>query len=220
MQLMINVDSNYRLVNDLLSKNNGAFISFEEYTRYAAIASDSLFDDIIGADNTSVVSYGRNRTLDARLMPFRVMNQPILLVAGIGTLPTDWAKTNAVRLPDGTPVHPVDEDRRGMGKQDYYARPSESRYVYYEGNGNIEVEPVTTDVVMDYLKRPTPPVYAYTMSTGSRPRPVYDPVNSVDFDWDARQENDLTIRILELCGVSMDKGSLVQYTNTIKRTEE
>lgn len=220
MQLMINVDSNYKLVNDLLSKNNGAFISFEEYTRYAAISSDSLFDDIIGADNTSVVSYGRNRTLDARLMPFRVMNQPVLLVAGIGTLPTDWAKTNAVRLPDGTPVHPVDEDRRGMGKQDYYAKPSESRYVYYEGNGNIEVEPLTTDVVMDYLKRPTPPVYAYTMSTGSRPRPIYDPVNSVDFDWDARQENDLTIRILQLCGVSMSNGQIVQYTQAIKQTEE
>lgn len=217
---MINAYSNYQLVCDLLSKNNSVFISPEEWTRYASIASDSLFDDIIGADNTSVVSYGRNRTLDARLMPFRVMNQPVLLVAGIGTLPTDWAKTNAVRLPDGTPVHPVDEDRRGMGKQDYYAKPSEDRYVYYEGNGSIEVEPLTTDVVMDYLKRPTPPVYAYTMSGGSRPRPIYDPANSVNFDWDARQENDLTIRILELCGVSMDKGSLVQYTNTIKRTEE
>lgn len=217
---MINVRNTYLLVNDLLSKNNGVFISPEEFSRFAKIASDSLFDDIIGADNTSVVSYGRNRTLDARLMPFRVMNQPVILVAGIGALPTGWAKTNAVRLPDGTPVHPVDEDRRGMGKQDYYARPSEDRYVYYEGNGSIEVEPLTTDVVMDYLKRPTPPVYAYTMSTGSRPRPIYDMASSVNFDWDARQENDLTIRILQLCGVSMDKGSLVQYTESIKRTEE
>lgn len=214
---MINVEQNYLLVQDLLSKNNGVFISPAEYNRFAQIASDALFDSIIGADTMSRVSYGRTRTLDARLMPFRVMNQPVLLVASVGALPGDWAKTNAVRLPSGEPVHPVDEDRRGMSYNDPYAQPSESRYVYYEGNGEIQVEPVTTDVVIDYLRRPATPVYGFTVVNR---RPVYDPATSTDFDWDKRQENDLTMRILQLCGVSMDDGALVQYTQAIKQQEE
>lgn len=216
---MINVDENYRLVQDLLSKNNGVYITPEEYNRYAELASNDLFDKLVGAKNNNSTAYGINRTLDRRLMPFRRVDI-VPVVGGVANEPADSALIRSVYyFLNGTPkpLRVVDEDRFAKLFDDPFAKPTEEEPVYIEDNLSIRVYPETiTELTIEYLKRPVAPVYAYTEVNR---RPLYDAVNSINFDWDKREEAELTMRILQYAGVSMTNGQVVQYTEA-KQAQE
>lgn len=216
---MIKVESNYKLVGDLLSKNNGVFISPEEYNSYAKIASEGLFADYVGLNTAKKVGYGRNRTLDSRLTPFR---RTVPLTVGPDSevgYPYDWAKTNKVHTLDYIPIRPLDEDRIAIGHQDPFITGEE--WFYEDLNDGMKIfspDGIVSDpIILTYLKRPDEPKYAYII--GSNGRPEFDPVNSVDFDWDINQEGEITMRILQLCGVSMDKIQAINF-GMAKQNEE
>ena len=223
---MINVDKVYSTVNYILSKNNGLSISPAQFNNYAEIASNALQDDYRGANTAKKVSYGRDRTLDSRLRQHRVPEHPISLdLLGYGDVPEDWVQTLSLRTTDYQPIRPIDEDRVAMAYQDPYTRPSADEMWYEDlrragdtsDRAAIKVHPAgDASVVMSYLRRPVKAVYAYT--TVNR-RSVFDPINSVNFDWDESQFGELVFRIAQLCGVSLDKGQLIQYTQA-KMAEE
>lgn len=218
---MIPVDKVYNLTNDLLSKNNGVSLTPEEFDRYAEVASDGLFDSYRGADNPNAtkVVYGHNRTLDGRLKNHRVPEYALSLdLLGYGSYPEDWVQTLSVRTIDYQPIRPIDEDRAAVAiSQDPYTKPSEDEMLYEEFDNRIKVHPAGDNtVVLNYLRKPVKAVYAYT--TVNR-RAVFDPINSVNFDWDKGQLGELTHRILQLVGVSMDKGQIVQYSEA-KQAQE
>lgn len=214
---MINVSENYILVQDLLSKNNGVFISPGEYNRYASIASKALFDSYIGADTATKVNYGRNRTLDFRLAPFRE-TETLPVVSGVVAFPEDLAKINKVHTVDYKPIRPIDEDRLAVAHQDPYTEPGDDEIFYEETSDSIILFPADIEeVIFTYLKKPVEPVYAFTV--GSNGRPVYDDANSVHMEWDKSQEMEITMRILQLCGVSMSHNQIIGYTQQ-KQNEE
>ena len=193
-------------------------ISPDQFNRYAEIASNALQDDYRGANTNKKVSYGRDRTLDSRLRQHRVTEYPVSLdLLGYGSYPMDWVQTLNLRTIDYKPIRPIDEDRAAVAYQDPYTEPSEDEMWYEDLESRIKVHPAgEASVIMSYLKRPTKAVYAYT--TVNR-RAVFDPVNSVNFDWDESQFGEITFRILGLCGVSLDKGQVIQYTQA-KQAEE
>jgi hypothetical protein len=216
---MIAVDKVYNIVSDLLSKNNGVTLSPEEFDRYAEMASVALQDDYRGANTATKVSYGRNRTLDSRLRQFRVSEHPLSLdLLGYGDYPEDWVQTLNLRTVDYKPIRPIDEDRVSVAvSKDPYTTPTEDEMIYEDLSLQVKVQPAgEASVVMSYLRRPQKARYA-TIEVNRRP--VFDPNNSQNFDWDESQLGELTFRILQLVGVSMDKGQVIQYT-AAKQQEE
>lgn len=215
---MIPVDKVYNVTNFILSKNNGLTIKPEQFNSYAEIASNALQDDYRGANTAKKVSYGRDRTLDSRLRQHRVPEYPLSLdLLGYGSYPTDWVQTLSLRTIDYNPIRPIDEDRAAVAYQDPYTEPSEDEMWYEDLDTGLKVHPAGDAVViMSYLRRPVKAIYAYTEVNR---RAVFDPVNSVNFDWDESQFGELVFRIVQLCGVSMDKGQVVQYTQA-KQNEE
>lgn len=215
---MIEVDKIYRAVNNLLSKNNGLTIKPEQFNDYAEIASIGLQDDYRGANTAKKVSYGRDRTLDSRLRQHRVPEYPLSLdLLGYGDYPENWVQTLSLRTVDYKPIRPIDEDRAAVAYQDPYTQPSESEMWYEDLDTRIKVHPAgDASVVMSYLRRPIKAVYAYTEVNR---RAVFDPLASVNFDWDESQFPELVYRICQLCGVSFDKGQIIQYTEAMKAQE-
>src|SRR5690606_39369954 len=106
----------YETVTDLLDKNNGKFITVEEFNRYVKLGSLELFDECIGATNKNIdgrtlVAYGRNQNTDKRLEPFR-RGVSLSVVGGEVTLPSDCAKISAVVTSKNRPkaLIRIDED--------------------------------------------------------------------------------------------------------------
>lgn len=222
---MIPVKNNYEYVNDILSKNSGEGVFPDEYNRVANSAQKEYYKLVLGSNNRTVngqsrVVYGRNQILDARLEPFR-KTALIPVVNNIVTIPTDCAHITTVRTPlDSYAIRRIDIDRVGMVNRDPLAKPNEEDRYYLEGDGIIELftEDSLANIRLNYLAYPTPVKYAYT-NTGERGRPVYDPVNSVDFEWNELEEQEITIRILQRFGVEFRDGHLQNYTNIAKSQE-
>src|SRR5690606_38918599 len=121
--IMINVGENYKLVNDLLSKNNGVYLTPDEYNRYAEVASNEYFDSVVGGKVSSRSVYGINRTLDRRLKEFRRV-APLPVEDGQVDLPEDCELLTAVYTNDYIPLRPTDEDRFAKLIQDPLATPT------------------------------------------------------------------------------------------------
>lgn len=214
---MIDVNDNYKLVNDLLSKNNGVYLTPDEYNRYAEIASLEYFDTLVGSKNTNRSVYGINRTLDRRLKEFREV-APTLVEDGVAELPDNCELLTAVYTDDYIPLRQTDEDRFARLMQDPLASPTEDDPVYKEINEYIEVFPETLpSVTIEYLRKPLSPKYAYTVENR---RAVYNPTNSVHFEWNKRDESELTMRILQLCGISVGSPELLQVGLAKQQNDE
>lgn len=213
---MILVQENYKLVNDLLSKNNGVYLSPAEYNRYAELASNDYFDVSIGSKNAKRSVYGINRTLDRRLQSFRVVD-PIPVINGVAEIPEDAELITAIYTSDYIPLRTVDEDRLARLMQDPLADPTVEDPAYKEDKDSIRVYPSDINsVTFEYLKRPVAPKYGYTVVNN---RAVYSESDSVNFDWNKREEAELTMRILQYCGVSMGSAEIYNVATQAKQEE-
>ena len=196
------IDTNYKYVNDLLSKNNGVYISPDEYERYGYTASLEMFDDFTGIKTIPKITYGKNRLVDSRLNPFK--KRVNLSFSGeYLDKPTNLKYITAVYTSEllPTPIKPIDEDRYAMIFRNPLTSPSDDDIYYIEeatklrllGNENLAVW-------VEYLERPSPIKWNYTIVNG---RPVYNPTGSVNYQWDVSETQELTNRILLKAGMSM-----------------
>lgn len=208
---MININSNYKYVNDLISKNNGTYMSPDEYSRYAQKASLELFNSLVGARNVPQTVYGRNRVLDSRLRPFR-KEASIVFANSKANLPADCKHILAMYDSARVPIKPMDEDRKTEVLRDPLAKPDSRDKYYSEGDTDLELLGVTAlSCTIEYLREPARPVFGYTNPTGRRA--VYDPTTSTNFDWDETMEDELTNRILSKVGLSMSNNTVIQVSN-------
>ncbi len=209
---MISVFENYKLVNDLLSKNNSATISFEEYDRYANLAQNDLFDVLRGSENLPKSVYGKSRKLDERLNEFRV-KQAIVFTGGLATKPANSAQITSIITGGNEPVHPIDEDRTAMIIQD----PLSDDFYYSETNTQLKLEKGTDFTgTIQFLKRPTNVKTAYTITSG---RAVYNSTGTVDFEWQANLQMELTTRILSYAGLSIGAQLPIQFSQAKQNIE-
>lgn len=217
----------YDTVTDLLDKNNGKFITADEFNRYVKLASLELFDECIGATNKNIdgrtlVAYGRNQNTDKRLEPFR-RGSTEAVVDGEVSLPSDCAKITAVVTSKTRPkaLIRIDEDRLGMLFDNPLREPNEDDIYYLEERGTLQVFGIIDSVYIQYLKTPTDPLYAEvdtTITAGNRTvtRKVFDPSSSVDLEWNEREAMDIVRRVLVKIGIPIKDGFLEQIMATTK----
>jgi len=211
----------YDTTLDLLSQNNGDYLGIEEFNRFAFQASNGYYDDLTGSRTNPRIVYGKNRIVDRRLNGFRATVELSVDDEGVVSLPEDLGFIRTI-LHNGDAVRPIDEDRIGKINKDTLASPNEDDKYYSEtGEGIRIINKDIKQITLMYLKKPSPPKYAYTMQeVGGRQRPVYDSENSVDFiGWDERETPELVTRILAKAGVTMRDGFITNTTIQNKSEE-
>jgi hypothetical protein len=72
-------------------------------------------------------------------------------------------------------------------------------------------------VTFDYLRLPTDPIWAYTTVNN---RPVYDPTNSVDFEFLPEDANEIAFMVCSYMGSNMREPALVQYSEVMKQQNQ
>lgn len=65
----------------------------------------------------------------------------------------------------------------------------------------------TSGIELQYIRRPLTPIWAYTGTT----TPVYDPVNSTDFELLDTTHLEICAKILQAVGVNLDSNTLLAY---------
>lgn len=220
----------YDLVNDLTDKNNGRYITADEFNRAYRASELELFDECIGAtnkklDNRTQVAYGKSQNTDTRLEPFR-MSITKNIVDGETTLPTDCAKITGIYTSKRRPIaiKRIDEDRLGMIIESPFREPDETEIYYMEGKGNLLIYGIINSVYITYLKTPKQGKYVtkkVSIVAGSRTveREVFDETNSVDIEWGERELLDLANRILAKLAIPMRDGFLSQSIQNNKNNE-
>jgi len=204
----ITAQSLYLTVNDLLSKNQGVTVSPIEFSRYANLASSDLFDELRGAKNLNKATYGRSRTLDGRLNPFRV-REAIVFASGLATKPALSAQTLSVITTAGLKVIPTDEDREA----NVIADPLSEDLYYLEQTTNLRiVKGIVTTGFINYLKFPTILVGTYTLSGRT-------PTLTESLEWDKNMEQEIITRILSKFGTSMKDQFITQIANNNEAKE-
>lgn len=142
--------------------------------------------------------------------------------SGVYTLPSDYQHMSSVRhyyvQEDGVgamiPVNGVDVEEWGLAQISKLMKPSSRFPKYNEAANTLRFLPRTIGLIeMDYFKTPIVPVWGYTTVNN---RPVYDPLTSTDFEWDAFALNTVASAYLSLIGCNLKDMELGAFANQFK----
>ncbi len=139
-------------------------------------------------------------------------NPTTMTVDGFGqvNIPADYL--HATSITGGTvgwPVSEMDEATLALRINDPLCPPTAEYPICKFYKTYIQFYPITlTGIKMTYLKNPIQPVYAYDVVDG---REVYDDAASVDIEWNVTDQNKVTMRALEILGITLSEQDLTQF---------
>ena len=144
-----------------------------------------------------------------------VINPNVL--TGFHSYPADFQHTAGVRSyynKKERPVELVENKAWGEVQVSLLAPPTKQFPKYTEFANEYRFLPRDIGIVMlDYLKEPVKPIWAYTISSNVQ---VYDPTASVDFEWDAFSLNRVAAEYLSYIGINIQSVQLAQYSQQFK----
>ena len=218
--MAINVNSVYRVILSVLNKEQRGYLTPDQFNRLGRQAQLDLFEKSF---------YDYNRQLTKRNVQgvnseygdiAENIEEKIDLFAKSATLtlannattvsaPSDLYRTIQLVTSDRlTDIEKIKKTEYTFYAASQLAAPSSSFPVYYFDNGVFNILPQSiTNPVIDYIRKPLDPVWAYTVNGGQY---TYDEVNSRDFEIHQSDETDLVIKILAYAGVVIKDPTVVQ----------
>jgi hypothetical protein len=110
----------------------------------------------------------------------------------------------------------VDYDRVANYINSTIDPPTNTYPIFVELPNTFQVYPSTvTNCQLTYLGEPPTVIWNYSLVNG---RPVYNPVGSVDFSWDATELFRITSRVLKYMGIAIRDSELAQAANEMVNT--
>jgi hypothetical protein len=157
------------------------------------------------------------------IKPFKSYDPAYSCPAGLLPYPSDYAHRdqmiyNLATIIDGVnttipkKVEVLRESQAVDRLGNYTKSPTTTHPIAVVRSEGIQIYPVTiTSVDFSYYRWPIDPVFAYTQYTGYI---TYDAVNSTEFEYPQDCHLDLVRMMLEMVGVRLREGDIVQYANT------
>lgn len=218
---MVSINEVYQAIFAYSSKNQGGgYLSEADFNLYANLVNLSLLDD-------DFKTYQQVQQLTDRSKPFITKAKLQIPPNGQLPYPTDYyyfldlgtydrdmyLAMAATCKTKGTPpnyaglleipVELLDSDKfriRNLSPQ-YQASYDFPFAVIFENY--IQVYPIDLGVAaLDYLRQPNPVKWASTIDPVTQ-LPIYDPINSVDFEWTDNSKNEIIGRIAEAFGIEV-----------------
>ncbi len=220
----LNINYMYQWVQFLIRKNQTGQVTPKEFGEAINSASYDLWDLYIGpieqfkpGKPVPTVGLGMSNRIAERLVPFKKSLVPITVTAQNAPYPDDLEALVWLATPSMKRIERIDDltlssrlssviDPIGDGFRDCYVE-SETGWTIYPST--------LTSVLATYYTLPTEAVWAYTTVNG---RPVYDPVNSVDLQWDALSAKKIMGRALDYMGFSFTARDIVEAGMEVKKT--
>jgi len=223
---MVSVDTVYQRVLALANKEQRGYITPQEFNLYANQAQmeilEQYFYDINQFGNlpgNSTEYSDMVGLIDEKLNILRVISS-VQATAGIIDLSTisDIYKLGSLY----TGPHEIEEinyNEFKLRSKSPLTDPSNTsaslqNYMYYESNGNINIQPVLTGPVeISYIKIPNKVVWGYVVLNK---KALYNAGSSTNFELHHAEENELVYKILGYAGITLKKPDVIQSSGALE----
>lgn len=227
--MSINIDVVYKKVQSIVNKNQNGILTPSEFNRYCSMAQVNVFNRYYGSPKAYQpekglprINYGNTQRISESLEVFIQKKVPVSVITGSAIVPIDKSHFIDVShnftedsISKTASLRRIEWMRLNSFINDPFDFPTDEYPIYIENSTSIDVFPDTiTQVFMTYLRMPINPVWAYTVVSGVA---TYNPIGSIDFEWNSDEENNLIFEICSLAGVSFKDNEIVSYSENFKR---
>lgn len=219
----MNIDKSYTLVKNLANKDQKGFLTSDEFNLYAERAQMEVFMQRYGNPHEYQVgvpiprmAYDMTQKIHDDLRPF--IKQKTLNIDKTGKVayPTDYVHPSSFRYKyykgqegEEVKVKVMSDDKIAGRLSSSIVRPTKRYPICVLYNDHIKFYPKNlAGVTLTYLRQPSAPKWAFTIVNN---REVYDPNNSVDFEFPDDVHNEICVKILSYFGIRLREGELIQY---------
>lgn len=243
--MTVNINEVREQARTIVTKRQRSFPNGDEFTQLANAVNFDLFNELSSplADykpNSAIprLSFDITQAVTDYLLPFK-SNPTTLFIQTDGTAsyPSDYAHLlaagkNFVSSPgyidsngqfvptefEEGDIEELDESELRSRLRSYIRKPDEKHPVCVLYKDKIQFYPKDLNTAkIVYLASPVNVKWAYTIVSG---REVYDPTNSVDFQWKATNKNDLVFRILQYMGIKIRDNELFAFAGQLRNENQ
>ena len=227
------INNVYQKVLALANKEQRGYITPQEFNLFAEYAQldifNKYFDDLRGVKNISINSdYSDSKiSIKERISVFELSNQVLTSYSiGLSNLPNNLYSLGSVTVIWDGVSQAVQAQRVDSKEANKYANtpltsPTKHNPIYTHAGGDINLQqngviriypkPTALDSVnINYIKKPSKPNWTYVISGNNNALFDNTSSNYKNFELHESEENNLVVKILQLAGISIKDGSLIQ----------
>jgi len=199
----LNIDKAYRFIQFVASKESKGWISPSEYNLAAELSQLTLYSE-------KEAVFQATKKIGADMLPFSV-KASVTPSAGKITFPSGFR--HLINVYDASTYRRYEELTQAEfpdAMKSGIVAPSSTYPAVVLRDDAIYIYPTNTTAasVVEYLKKPSTPVWAYTTVSS---RPVYNSGASVNFDFDEILFLEIVMRMLPHVGINIKDTELAQY---------
>lgn len=218
------IDQVKRYTEYLVRKNNSALLSPEQFNLIINRASKKVFVDRVGnphqyqpGNPVPQMGFQITQKITEDLKIFQENANLILNSQGRVDYPANLAYTIPglfyATVKNGekifVPIEIIDKNKEGYVLSSKIVAPTRTDPVAVFENTYIQVYPVgISNIRFPFLRYPVDAVWASTIVNN---RPVFDPINSIDLEFEDLVVNDIIVQALMSIGISIKDADLSSY---------
>lgn len=221
------IDTVKKYTEFLVRKNNSQYLSPDQFNLIINRASRTIFvkrtgnphDYQVGAP-VPRMGFQITQKITEDLKRFQENANLVLSAQGRVTYPSNLAytipgifyKTQKQGTDRYVEVEIIDKDKEGYRLGSAIMFPTRLRPIAVFESTYLQVYPVgISNIKFPYLRYPSDAVWAYTVTNG---RPVFDPVKSVDLEWEDMVVNDIIMQALKSIGISIKDADVMSFAQS------
>ena len=219
----MDINTAYEFIKDLVNKDQKGFVPSAKFNRYAQRAQMEVFMQRYGNPKEyqperpiPKVAYAMTQKIHDDLRPFIQQATLHLNKYGQAFYLSDYVHPSSISYTvtkkgkhQRVPVKVVSDDKLAYRLSSRLVAPSKEYPIcalyaqYLQFYPENLVAPNFT-----YLRQPKVPQWGFTIVNG---REVYDPANSVDWEFPDEVHNEICIKVLSYIGIKLRESDLLQY---------
>lgn len=215
--MSVSIDQVHSLCYFIAAKQKQAFPSPAEFNEYCQLANVDLFNYYNDERTKELVrvKQGESIYVPPVLANFVQYNVQLSAVGNVVNSPSDYIYDLQMTAASGALFKKADYDKVQNYLNSSIDTPTVANPIYVELADTFVIYPTLPQVTLTYLAFPQTVYWNYTLVQG---RPVYNPLGSVDFQYDDTELFRLTMRVLKYMSISIRDGELEQYANEMVNT--
>ncbi len=216
---MINVDTLYNRISDLVLKDKSGYIDNTEFNRLMVTTQELVYD-------YEYAQYERKQAVSDALAGFVKTQQSTMTLGNAGARPSDYrhdlrnATVKLTQMISGVPTVVaktctyLHQDEINLTLDSVLRAPSVERFYYHFENGVQRVLPAISGYfVLRYLRQPTTPYRAVTLDV-SNDQENYDSTTSVQLEWPSQLIRTFEDLMCWYLGLQIRDSEIIQWAQS------
>lgn len=220
----MDINEMYELMRFIIRKNQNGNLRPIDFNNIINVAQVAYMDYLLGQFQKytpgrpyAAVDYSQNQDIRQRLSPFIPPRVTVTIDgSGRGAYPADYLSSDAMNYGIYKKrVKFIQQDREDSHLNSYID-PMPTNPFYLIDSGGFKFYPENLgSASLSYIRRPTQMFWNSTLDIYNRP--IYNPIGSVQPEWQELDDLEIVVRALQQVGVNLQLRDVEQYSQMIKQ---